>query len=733
MEAQVSRPGHDICGHRRNDASSMNLLSDRNDRVLVIDDNPAIHDDFRKILNPIHKRAAELAAAEAVLFDEPSESGRRLNFEITSAFQGKDGFEKVQKAVAVGEPFAIAFVDVRMPPGWDGVETVSRIWKIDPDLQVVICTAYSDYSWDEIDRAIGRSDNLVILKKPFDNIEVLQLAHALTKKWCLTQQANCRLYDLEEMVRTRTAELEAANRSLESEVEERKRTEEALRGSEELFSRAFRASPIPMAVLTLEEDRYVDVNHRFLDMTGFSREEVIGHTPLELRLWIDLQARERMLRLLQSAESVTNFECKLRTKALDIRETLVSLVLFSLKSRPHVLAITQDISERIHLENQLRHAQKMEAVGKLAAGVAHDFNNILTVIQGYTSLGLNTKELDSEIKDSFLEILSAAERAATLTQQLLAFSRKQLMQLRALDLNLLIENLASMLDRLIGDDIQLRIKSHPLLPPVVADSGSIEQVVMNLVLNARDAMLKGGQLLIETVPFDVDDSYTNQNPEATIGRFVCLSIADSGCGMDNTVLSRVFEPFFTTKEFGKGTGMGLAMVYGIVKQHEGWIEVSSKLNHGSTFRIFLPAGDSGSVESAVPSTRSESALSSGERILVVEDEKGILELARRVLHRNGYQIHTAPDGVQALQVWSSLKGEFDLLLTDVVMPGGVSGKELAERLQAEKSDLKVVFTSGYSVNVLGTDVDLVEGLNFLQKPYRAEVLAQTVRNRLDSK
>lgn len=710
----------------------MSLFSERNNRILIIDDNPAIHDDFGKILNPIRARTAELATAEAILFDEPADFGQRLSFQIDSAYQGKEGLEIVQRAVKAGQPFAMAFVDVRMPPGWDGVETVARIWKIDPDLQVVICTAYSDYSWDEIDRTIGRSDNLVILKKPFDNIEVLQLAHALTKKWHLTQQANCKLIDLEEMVGIRTNELQDSNESLKREVEERSQVEEALRVSEELFSRAFRSSPIPMAIVTLDEDRYVDVNDQFLDMSGFFRDEVIGRTSTELQLWVDPEARARLFEALQNDKSVSNFECKLRTKSFEIRETLVSLELFSLRDKPHLLTITQDISDRLRLENQLRHAQKMEAVGKLAAGVAHDFNNILTIIQGYASLALNSELPDSETRSSFTEILSAAERAATLTLQLLAFSRKQMIQPKALDLNKLIEQLTSMLNHVIGEDVQLIIKCTSNVPPIIADSGNVEQVVMNLVLNARDAMPKGGTLIIGTEVIDVDGSYAKRNPEAMLGRFVCLSVTDSGCGMDSAVQSRVFEPFFTTKEFGKGTGMGLAMVYGIVKQHEGWIDVTSKLNEGSTFRIFLPALEGDLVESDAPRPSSATPPSAGERILIVEDEKGILDLARRVLLRSGYQVHGAPDAAHALQIWSSFEGNFDLLLTDVVMPGGMSGKDLAEKLRCEKPRLKVIFTSGYGVNVLGSEFELVDGLNYLQKPYRADLLIQTVQNCLDS-
>jgi two-component system, cell cycle sensor histidine kinase and response regulator CckA len=704
----------------------------RNDRILVVDDNPAIHDDFRKILNPVSAMAAELAAAEAVLFDEPAGKATPIQFRIESAFQGKEGLELVRKSLETEQRFAMAFIDVRMPPGWDGVETASRIWQIDPDLQVVICTAYSDYSWDEIDRTMGRADNLVILKKPFDNIEVLQLAHAFTKKWYLTQEVHQKLSHLEERVRRRTSELESVNLCLKAENEAHRQTEQALRVSEELFSRAFRASPFPMSILTLDEDLYVDVNEHFLKMTGYSREEVIGQTPKQIALWADTQEHEKLLQTMSAIGSVKNFECKLRTKSGVVRETLLSLEHFSIGNKPHVLAIAQDISEHRHLENQLRHAQKMEAVGKLAAGIAHDFNNVLTIIQGYSSLTLSDLSIPSEIRNSLTEILNASKRAATLTQQLLAFSRKQMLQPKPLDLQHLIEQLTSMLDRLIGDDVHLTIRSRGLLPCVIADAASVEQIVMNLVLNARDAMPRGGDLVVETSTLEVDESYAKQNPEALIGTFVSLSVIDSGCGMPPEVLSRVFEPFYTTKEFGKGRGMGLAMVYGIVKQHNGWIEVTSVPNQGSTFTIFLPAGAEEVTESDAQNATLRQAVGAGERILAVEDEKGILDLARNVLRDAGFKVYTAANAIQALDLWKNHNSDFDLLLTDVVMPGGLSGKELAEKLRADKKDLKVIFTSGYSINVLGVGMRLIDGLSYLQKPYRADTLIRAVRRCLDT-
>lgn len=710
----------------------MTQANQRNDRILVIDDNPAIHDDFRKILSGVKPAEVELAAAETVLFGGPAHPPKALNFQIDSAFQGDEGLALVQKAVASGRPYALAFVDVRMPPGWDGVETITRVWQIDPELQIVICTAYADYSWTDINQNFGRSDSLVILKKPFDNIEVLQLAHALAKKWAVTQQAKVRLSDLQEMVRARTQELEGANEALKQEIRERVQAEEALRLSEERFSKAFQASPIPMAIQTLEEERYVDVNDRFLQMTGFHREEVIGRTPAELNLCVDSEVRGKMFERLRHENSVRGFECRMRTKSNEVRQTLVSLEVFHLRQKPHLLAITEDISERLRLENQLRQAQKMEAVGKLAAGIAHDFNNILTIIQGYSSLGLTNLDLDDDLRVSLNEILNAAVRAATLTRQLLAFSRRQLMQPEVFHLNELVRGLTDLFGRMIGERINLKTELAQPLPAIYADPGNIEQAITNLVLNARDAMPDGGELAIRTGLVAVDEDYLKRFPEARVGRFVCLSVSDTGCGMDAALQSRLFEPFFTTKEVGKGTGMGLAMVYGIVKQHDGWIEVASQVGQGSTFKIYLPACDTEAesirAERPIPARPSRGK----EAILVVEDEARILELVQKVLQMEGYHVVTARNGMEALPLWQQLDRRIDLLLTDVVMPGGLTGRDLAERLSAEKPELKVIYTSGYSLQVLGPEFVLKEGLNFLQKPYQAQLLVTTVRHCLDA-
>jgi PAS domain S-box-containing protein len=389
----------------------------------------------------------------------------------------------------------------------------------------------------------------------------------------------------------------------------------------------------------------------------------------------------------------------------------------------------EDSTESLNLEAQLRQAQKMESVGQLAAGVAHDFNNILTIIQGHAGLMLSDKNLAATLGESAKQISLAAERAANLTRQLLTFSRKQIMQPQLLDLNEVITNVSKMLRALVGEPVTLRRTTSGDLPAIHADAGMLEQVLVNLAVNARDAMANGGTLTIHTFANEIDDGYVQRHPEARTGYFVCLSVTDTGCGMDAATFNRIFEPFFTTKEVGKGTGLGLATVYGIVKQHQGWAEVESQVGQGTTFKVFLPAACKAA---ARPDTSRPKEVAGGdETILVVEDELALRELVQEILQKKGYTVLEASTGTQALKIWQQHRDEIDLLLTDMMMPESLSGRELAEKVLAEKPSLKVLYTSGYSLDVVSPGFTLKDGLNFLQKPYHPETLIQMVRDCLD--
>jgi len=385
----------------------------------------------------------------------------------------------------------------------------------------------------------------------------------------------------------------------------------------------------------------------------------------------------------------------------------------------------EDITQRVLLETQLRQAQKMESIGQLAGGVAHDFNNILAAMLLHIDLTSMMEGLNPEVIETFTQIKQAAERAANLTRQLLMFSRRQVVQTRDLDLNEIIADIAKMLKRVMGENIELELELKPL-SKIAADAGMLDQVLLNLAINARDAMPQGGQIRIQTEPVQITNP---ADAESRAGDFVLLSVADTGCGMSPEILHRIFEPFFTTKEVGRGTGLGLATVYGIIKQHQGWITVDSQVGIGSTFKIYLPISRSAAAVKAPIETAQRQGR--GETVLLAEDESAVAEIVARTLSLNGYKVILATDGVDALKQWQMHHDKITLLLTDMVMPGGISGRELASRLSQEKPALRVIYTTGYSMEVLGMESGLRAGENFLQKPYTLGLLLKTIQKMLD--
>jgi signal transduction histidine kinase/CheY-like chemotaxis protein len=380
-------------------------------------------------------------------------------------------------------------------------------------------------------------------------------------------------------------------------------------------------------------------------------------------------------------------------------------------------------------ENQLRQSQKMEAFGKLAGGVAHDFNNILTVIQGHASL-LRSKQLAPEIKGAVNQILLAAERATTLTRQLLTFSRKQATQLRALDLNDVVSNMTKMLKHILRADVSLRVDYGSKSFLVRADAGMMEQVLLNLAINARDAMPHGGNLIISTTDECIGLEYVQLNPQATVGDFVCLTVADSGDGIAAENLARIFEPFFTTKPAGQGTGLGLATVYGIIRQHDGWITVQSEVGKGTVFRIYLPAAKERQVQK-VERLKRPRVRGGSETILLIEDEAQLRALDRSILDGYGYEVVEADCAGTAMDRWREFQNRISLVLTDIVIPGGATGPDLAKKFHAEKPTIRIIFSSGYSADVVEKDFELRDGVNFLQKPYSPHKLAWAVREVLE--
>jgi signal transduction histidine kinase/CheY-like chemotaxis protein len=387
----------------------------------------------------------------------------------------------------------------------------------------------------------------------------------------------------------------------------------------------------------------------------------------------------------------------------------------------------QDITEHKKLEAQLFQAQKMETVGRLAGGIAHDFNNILTVIDGYCSMTIEDLKENHPLVSNIQTIRKASERAGNLTRQLLAFSRKQPMQTRALNLNSLVTDVAKMLHRVIGEDIKLIIDLFPELAEVQADPGQIEQVIMNLVINSRDAMPAGGQITIKTASASLSPAQAQAMTEAQPGNFVCLSIQDTGTGMSGEIQKHLFEPFFTTKERGKGTGLGLSVVYGIVKQHNGWVNVRSETGKGSVFDIYLPVA-------ATPSTNQPDSKiiikafrpkGVNQRVLVIEDEQGIREVTAFGLRKSGYQVFEAATVAQARQIFEREKGNFDVIFSDVILPDG-NGVKLAEELSALNPKIRIIISSGYMDEQAQMEAIDDKGYQFIPKPYNLTRLINTI-------
>jgi PAS domain S-box-containing protein len=837
------------------------LNHDKNRRVLIIDDNRTIHDDFRKILTSDELSQSAFEDSAALVFGDSVRKAAPPEFEVESAYQGQEGVALVKKALEEGRPYAMAFVDVRMPPGWDGVETARRIWEIDPDLQIVICTAYSDYSWSEMFDKIGSRDGLLILKKPFDAVEAFQLAHALTEKWELHRESRRKMEELESRVAERTRELQQTNQALQTEVVEHQRAEDSLRLLGSAVEQSMESIVITDAELELPGPRILFVNPAFTKITGYTAEEAIGKTPRILqgprtgknvlsRLRQNLARGEvfegeainyrkdgsefnlewQIAPIRDASGTITHFvaiqhditerkreaeklresEEKFRQLAENIgdvfwmtspdlqkvyyvspayekvwgRSTAKAIkhpqewsdailpedrdrvfaafgplmagkasaevefriarpggevrwihsrgfqVLDAAGALNRITGVATDITERKQMEAKLFQSQKMETVGKLAGGIAHEFNSILTAIIGQSELLLGDLPAGTRMAKSAVEINHAAGRAATLTRQLLAYGRKQFLQPETLDLNEVLARMEGMLRHLMGSEVHTQIVAGPGLQTVQADAGQIEQVIMNMAINAREAMPNGGKLTLETTNATFDAESVGRYPELKPGDYVMLAITDTGAGMSEEVKARVFEPFFTTKGVGEGTGLGLSTCYGIVKQSGGHISVYSEVGRGATFKVYLPQVQQ-QTKIAMPSLDPKELPRGTETILLVEDDPALREMAGTLLRRLGYTVWAAANGIEALSLKQQRNiGHIDLLFTDVVMPH-MSGKELADRVQSLYPHTKILFTSAYTESAIVHQGVLNKGVSLLQKPFTPSALARKVREILD--
>jgi PAS domain S-box-containing protein len=484
---------------------------------------------------------------------------------------------------------------------------------------------------------------------------------------------------------------------------------------ERKFQLLFQDHPQPMWVVEPAERKILEANAAAQALYGHTQEEFRG------------MSLEAVLVCGGSGASDGPRRHRTRTGRIIDVETAHHAIEFG--GHAADMVVLTDVTGRRQLEDQLRQAQKMEAVGMLAGGVAHDFNNLLTIISGYSQLILNALAPGDANHYSAEQILKAGERAAALTQQLLAFSRPQVLQSRVLDLNKLVTGVSTLLRRVIGEDVDLQLALRPDLGRVSADAGQIEQVLMNLVVNARDAMPKGGALSIETANVDLDESYAGRHLAVKPGPYVQLAVSDNGGGMDEATQARLFEPFFTTKAVGRGTGLGLSTVFGIVKQCGGNLDVYSVPGHGTSVKVYLPRIDqAATLETETVRRR---VATGSETILVVEDEEMVRQLVRETLVRAGYKVMDTSDPLEARRLSERYRGVVDLLITDVVMPK-ISGRELAEQLGVRRAGMKVLYMSGYTDNAVVNTGILQKEVAFLQKPFTPAALTEKVREVLES-
>jgi two-component system cell cycle sensor histidine kinase/response regulator CckA len=669
---------------------------EKNHRILVVDDNPAIHEDFRKILGT-DAAADEFAGAQADVFGDLPSAATRLKFELSFAAQGERALELVQAAAAAGRRYAMVFMDVRMPPGWDGLETTQKLWEVDADLQVVICTAYSDKSWEEMMESLGHPERVLILKKPFDTVEVLQLAHALTEKWSLLQAARRNTKELERTVKVRTRELVASNMRLEAETASHQAAAERVREQAMLLEEARDA--IILADLT---GTILFWNRGAESCYGWTATEAAGQNVLALLY--DGSASAEVVAARQAVMENGSWQGELAQKTKEGRvvtaECRWTLVRDATGRPKSILGINRDITEKKLLEAKFLRVQRLESIGTLAGGIAHDLNNILQPIT--LAMDVFRTQLPASSLGMVELVSGNAQRATSLVRQVLSFARGVEGERRPIQPNALAEEIASIVRETFPKaiDFQLCLAEGPW--PLLGDSTQLHQVLLNLCVNARDALPDGGTLTLAVENIDIGRHEAAMQPDATAGRHVVFTVTDSGTGIPAALREKIWDPFFTTKEQGKGTGLGLATTLSIVRSHGGFITLASEAGRGAAFRVFVPAREPASVAAAEPPPAGGSDLQAlhghGELILIVDDEAPLLSVLRHTLQFFGYRVVSGTNGAEGLGAYSKNIDEIKAVITDMVMPV-MEGPAMIGALKKLNPDVKVIATTGMSSEV----------------------------------
>ncbi|HPO12465.1 MAG TPA: response regulator [Candidatus Hydrogenedentes bacterium] len=657
-------------------------------------------------------------------------------YEVVVAADGAEALQKAREA-----PPDMIISDILMPV-MDGY-TLCREWKQDEQLKKIPFVFYTATYTDPRDEAFALSlgAERFVIKPQEPDVFAGIIKEVIAEQQTRTPSAPAeavvdeagyfKTYS-ETLIRkleNKLTQLETANRALVEESAQREKVEASLRASEAKFRNMVDNIGIGVSLIS-PEMRVLEMNNK---MESWFPEAARQDAPLCYQVFHNPALEHacpacptvQALRDGQVHEAVidTFNQGKMRHYRI-----IASPLLDEQGKISAAIEMVEDITERLLLEEQFRQAQKMEAVGRLAGGVAHDFNNILQAMIGYSQLMKDLLPEGGKAREYVNELAKSAERASILTRQLLAFSRRQVLKMEDLDLNIVIQNVVKMIQRLIGEDVRLHVAAGQDLGVIHADQGQMEQILMNLCINSRDAMPEGGVLMIETENAEIGDDYCEAHPWAAKGRYVLLSVTDTGCGMDAETQQRIFEPFFTTKPQGKGTGLGLATVYGIVQQHQGMVRVYSEVNNGTTFKIYLPVV---ARELSTPSVVQKDRPPEGsETILLAEDDDAVRELAARILTRKGYTVLTAVNGQEAIRMFRESKQKIDLVILDVIMPEG-GGEIVYNTLQAEYPHARFLFSSGYSTQTVHTGFVLKEGVELIQKPYPPDALLHKVRQILD--
>ncbi len=806
-------------------------LNKGNRRILVIDDDQQIWKAYQMVLSPGQQTPSGSSMEQLSELIKPTSEHKYLDddFHIVYAEQGHQGFEIVQASIEQNKPFAIAFIDIRMPPGWDGVKTATRIREVDPNIEIVIVTAFSDHSLEEIVKKVGSPDKLLFYRKPFDPDALKQIAVSLTSKRQLARREETQRKALETILNTSPAAIftvdqqklvsswnpsaeritgytadevigkpcifqeltdspyckncqgnergdgATSNRQLiikdksgtaktislftayipgtetnpETiignfwDITAIKNTEIALSASESRF----RALVETTSDLVWE----VDVEGRFnycsplsKDLYGYDPEELLGKFLFEMPVPADpsdTTTKEIFAECVRNGSQCRATERVILKKngEVIIVESSGTPVFNSVQEVIGFRGIDRDITirkkaeeERIRLEEQYRQAQKLEALGTLAGGISHDLNNILTPIIGYCQICLMDLGPDHPLEQSLKTIEKCALKASDLIRQILAFSRKQKMDTKPVVINDLINDFTKMLRRLIREDIELNINLDDSLWHIEADPGQIEQILINLVVNARDAMPHGGLLNIHTENHTILPSDDLYDVDSTLisGDFVVLTTSDNGTGIPAQTMELIFDPFFTTKDVGKGTGLGLATVHGIVLKHNGHIRLESETDKGTSFQIFLPKTYKKTAD--VNADTAHSVIKQGnETLLIVEDAEEVLMLLSKIMQESGYTVLKAENGIQAMEVFKEHGDSIDLLVTDLIMPG-MGGRELAKSIKESAHALPTLYMSGHSFDEEVKEIATESCSDFIQKPFALPDFTLKVRHILDN-